>query len=433
MGVWNGSFVPLGYLAPLRDYQTLTSALIRYSKQFQTLYHIMAAGAVIALVPVIMVFIFLQRYFVRGLTRSNQGVASAKRPEHTFADGLDLADTHWPAIGRLQTGAWTELSLVVNDSSPYHLSRHGTRELLDPIRAELEKLERRTRHYRERVPLGSEEDSETLRVASEALATARGAIEEASGLAVPVESAGNGTKTASKRVLITGAGGRIGHDLAERLRDRYALRLMYHHQLPETPPVADWVQTDTSQIEPIVTALEGIEAVVHMAADPHTRAPWESVLQNNIIATYNVFEAARLAGVNRIVFASTNHVMGMYDRDRQWPIYADQPVRPDSLYGVSKAFGENLGRFWYDQYGISVICLRIGWMLPEPKDDISRWMWLSPRDCAQIVSCALETDLGFDIFYAISANSRRHWDITDSMEQLGYRPEDDAERSFGRS
>jgi nucleoside-diphosphate-sugar epimerase len=157
------------------------------------------------------------------------------------------------------------------------------------------------------------------------------------------------------------------------------------------------------------------------------------VLENNIIATYNVFEAARLTGVKRIVFASTNHVMGMYDRDHQWPIYADQPVRPDSLYGVSKAFGENLGRFWYDQYGISVICLRIGWMLPEPKDDISRWMWLSPRDCAQVVSRALETDLGFGVFYAVSANSRRHWDITDTIERLGYRPQDDAERFFGNS
>lgn len=318
----------------------------------------------------------------------------------------------------------------MNDTPPYHLSEHGSRELLDPLKAELETLERRMRHYRDRIPLRSAADSEVLRLASQALASARDAIEEAASLVEPRETALDGTRTALKRVLITGAGGRIGHELAERLRDRYTLRLMYHRRLPDSPPAADWVQTDTSQIEPIVSALAGIDAVVHMAADPHTRASWESVLENNILATYNVFEAARLAGVKRIVFASTNHVMGMYDRDHQWPVYAHQPVRPDSLYGVSKAFGENLGRFWYDQHGISVICLRIGWMLPEPADEISRWMWLSPRDCAQIVSRALETDLGFGIFYAISGNSGRHWDITDAMEQLGYCPEDDAERFF---
>ena len=235
-------------------------------------------------------------------------------------------------------------------------------------------------------------------------------------------------ETARKRVLITGAGGRIGGDLAERLKETYSLRLMYHRRVPEQPPVDDWVQLDMADIDELTRAMEGIEAVVHMAADPSTRAPWESVLENNIVATYNVFEAARRAGVKRIVFASTNHVMGMYDRDQQWPISSDQPVRPDSLYGVSKAFGEALGRYWSDQYGIGVICLRIGWMTPEPMNEISRWMWLSPRDCAQVVSRALESDLGFGIFYAISGNSGRHWDITDTIERLGYRPQDDAAR-----
>jgi NAD+ dependent glucose-6-phosphate dehydrogenase len=119
--------------------------------------------------------------------------------------------------------------------------------------------------------------------------------------------------------------------------------------------------------------------------------------------------------------------MGMYDRDRQWPVYVGQPVRPDSLYGVSKAFGENLGRYYYDQHGLSVICLRIGWFLPKPRDEISRWMWLSPRDCAQVTACAIESELGYGVFYAISQNARRHWDITETIEKLGYRPQDNAE------
>jgi nucleoside-diphosphate-sugar epimerase len=233
--------------------------------------------------------------------------------------------------------------------------------------------------------------------------------------------------SAKKRVLITGAAGRIGSSLAEQLKDRYDLRVHYHHTIPENPPVADQIIADISVYDQIAPALAGMDAVVHMAGEPSTRATWESVRARNIDGTYNVLEAARQHGVKKVIFASTNHVMGMYDRDQQWPIYANQPVRPDSLYGVSKAFGEALGRHYHDQFGLSVICLRIGWFLPEPRDEIGRWMWLSPRDCAQVTWRAIESDVGFGVFYAISRNNRRHWDITDTMNRLGYEPQDDAE------
>ena len=232
---------------------------------------------------------------------------------------------------------------------------------------------------------------------------------------------------ARRRVLITGAAGRIGSSLAERLNAHYDLRLHYNRTVPASPPATDIVIADVAQFDQIRPAMDGIDAVVHMAADPSTRATWESVRDTNIIGAYNVYEAARQAGVRRVVFASTNHVMGMYDRDAAWPIYANQPARPDSLYGVSKEFGETLGRFYADQHGLSVICLRIGWFLDRPRDDIGLWMWLSPRDCAQVVSRAIETDRAFGIYYAISRNSRRHWDITNTIEELQYRPEDDAE------
>jgi nucleoside-diphosphate-sugar epimerase len=231
-----------------------------------------------------------------------------------------------------------------------------------------------------------------------------------------------------KRVLITGGAGRIGSELARRLGDRYDLRLHDRRPIPDLLLGQECVVGDIAIYDQIAPALEGVQAVVHLAGEPSVRAPWESVHQSNIVGTYNVFEAARLAGARKIVFASTNHVMGMYDRDQQWPVYAPQPVRPDSLYAVSKAFGETLGRHYYDQYGMSVICLRIGWFLPRPTDEIARWMWLSPRDCAQLVWRAIESDIGFAVFYAISGNSGRHWDITDTIERLGYRPEDDAER-----
>ncbi|MBO9308024.1 NAD(P)-dependent oxidoreductase [Thermomicrobium sp.] len=233
-----------------------------------------------------------------------------------------------------------------------------------------------------------------------------------------------------RRVLITGAGGRIGQSLVNALRSRYDLRLHFHRVVPPEFTAFEHVVADIAQYTEVESMMRGIDAVVHLAADPRVTAPWESVLLNNIVGTYNVFEAARRCAVRKIVFASTNHVMGMYDRDRMWPVYSWLPPRPDSLYGVSKAFGELLGRYYSDRFGMSVICLRIGWFLPEPTDQIARWMWLSPRDCAQIMIRALETDLLYGVFYAISGNSSRHWDITDAMERLGYRPQDDAEQFF---
>lgn len=232
---------------------------------------------------------------------------------------------------------------------------------------------------------------------------------------------------AKKRVLITGAAGRIGSSLAESLGDRYDLRLHYHRTIPDNPPSEDFKIADLSSLEQTLPVLQGMDAVVHLAGEPGTRAPWSDVLERNIVATYNVIEAARQAGTRKVIFASTNHVMGMYDRDQQWPVYSSQMSRPDSLYGVSKAFGEVLGRHYVDRYGMSIICIRIGWFLPKPHDEISLWMWLSHRDGAQIVWRAIESPLAYGVFYAISGNRRRHWDITDTMEKLGYRPEDDSE------
>jgi NAD+ dependent glucose-6-phosphate dehydrogenase len=316
---------------------------------------------------------------------------------------------------------------MVRDTTPYHLSAHGAGDLLGPIADTLRELEERTQHLLDHVPLDGEADAAALEAAQAALEQARAAI---TGLIAPGDAESGDDETRRTRVLITGAGGSIGGSLADRLRETYDLRLVYRRTRPAEPPVQDWRTLDLADLPGLTEAMQGIDAVVHMAADPEVDATWESVLHNNIIGTYNVFEAARQAGVKKIIFASTNHVMGMYDRDGMWPIFADQPIRPDSLYGVSKAFGEALGRFWYDQHGISVICMRIGWMLPEPHDQIARWMWLSPRDCAQIVSRAIDSSIGFDIVYAISQNTTRRWDITKTIEHFGYRPQDDAETFF---
>lgn len=230
-----------------------------------------------------------------------------------------------------------------------------------------------------------------------------------------------------KRVLITGAAGRIGTGLRTSWKGQYELRLLDQKPV-EDPDGAEALTLGIGDIDALAPAMAGVDAVVHLAGEPSPSASWEQVHEANIVGTYNVFEAARRAGVQKIVFATTNHVMGMYDAAKEWPVYHHQMVRPDSLYGVSKAFGEALGRYLVDEYGMSIICLRIGWFLPEPHNETALWMWLSPRDAAQVFSKSIESDRPFGIYYAISNNSRRHWDITNTIEELGYRPHDDAEQ-----
>lgn len=234
------------------------------------------------------------------------------------------------------------------------------------------------------------------------------------------------------KVLITGAGGTIGSMLASALADRYDLRL--HYRVPPEQSIAgDVVVADITNLDATLPIAAGIDTVVHLAGDPRVPASFESVLEANIRGTYHVLEAARQAGVRRVVFASTNHVMGMHDRTSEWPVYNSMPQRPDSLYGVSKAFGENLGRYYHDEFGLGFIALRIGWYMdtPDMTNDIGRGMWLSPRDCAQVFQCAIETEEAHGVFYAISDNPNRRWDLTDTMLKLGYRPQDSWTRAVG--
>ena len=236
-----------------------------------------------------------------------------------------------------------------------------------------------------------------------------------------------------KRVLITGAAGRIGAAMKSGLRERYDLRLMYHRTVPD-PAAGDDVFiaaiTDLGKLEQIV---EGVDAIVHMAGNPNVDATWEEVLNANIEGTYCLYEAARRKGVRRVVFASTNHVTGFYEQEGI-DTTPDMPERPDSYYGVSKAFGEDLGRYYVDQFGLEVICLRIGSFQPDEAvtgrtSDRILSTWLSHRDCVQLVWRSIEADrIKFGIYYGISGNSRAYWDISNARKELGYEPEDDAEK-----
>jgi nucleoside-diphosphate-sugar epimerase len=142
-----------------------------------------------------------------------------------------------------------------------------------------------------------------------------------------------------------------------------------------------------------------------------------------------VFEAARRHGVGKVVFASTNHVMGFYALEEKFPIDTRAAIRPDSLYGVSKAFGEALARYYSDTFGMSMICLRIGWFTPRlPASPGLNPLWISARDLAQIILRCLESSRPFGIYNATSNNPQHHWDLQTSREELGYAPVDDVTR-----
>lgn len=250
-----------------------------------------------------------------------------------------------------------------------------------------------------------------------------------------------------KRVIVTGFGGRIGRVLRERLGDKYEFSGIDRVALDGL----DSVKADLTDLDAIAPAFEGKDVVVHLAAEPrHTPdIGWDLLMPDNVIATANVFEAARRAGVSRIIFFSSMHVSGMYERDEPYAsiaageyegidpdavplITADMPDRPDGPYAVSKIFGEALGRYFHEDFGISVICIRFGTTSPQdrPGEDARSYVsWFSHRDIASMVERCIDADaIGFDIFYGASANKWKIYDTPRAWDVLGYRPADDAER-----
>jgi uronate dehydrogenase len=227
-----------------------------------------------------------------------------------------------------------------------------------------------------------------------------------------------------KSVLITGAGGQIGKVLRHGLAGKYRLRLLDKAPIDALGEGEEFVQADLSDIEVLRAAMDGVGGIVHLAA-VSVEDSWDEILPNNIIGTYNLFEAARLAGVRRVLFASSNHAIGFYRRDQH--IGPNVTVRPDGRYGVSKAFGEALASLYADKYGLETFCMRIGNVAEKPVDVRRLSIWISHRDLCQLVEIGLEhPELHFEVVYGVSDNTRSWWDNSRAA-QLGYRPQDDSE------
>jgi uronate dehydrogenase len=227
-----------------------------------------------------------------------------------------------------------------------------------------------------------------------------------------------------KTVLITGAAGDVGSHLRRELAGRYRLRLSDVKPVTGLAALEEFVAADLARMEEVMPLTRGVDAIVHLGGFS-VEGPWEVILPSNITGTYNVFESARLNGTKRILFATSNHAVGFYRRDE---IIDHRAIpKPDSRYGVSKAFGESLGSLYADKYGMEVYCMRIGNVAPRPVDKRRLAIWLSPRDLAQLVAIGIDhPGIRNEIVYGISGNQRA-WFDNSNAHRLGYRPQDDSE------
>ncbi|MFE7118660.1 NAD-dependent epimerase/dehydratase family protein [Streptomyces sp. NPDC057654] len=235
---------------------------------------------------------------------------------------------------------------------------------------------------------------------------------------------------APRTVLLTGAAGGLGTLMRELLPSYgYALRLFDVQPIEGEP---DAITADLADKEALREAVRGVDAVVHLAGIS-LEAPFEKILRANIEGTYNLYEAVREEGVRRVVFASSNHAVGFTPRPATTPaapgalIPVNTERRPDTYYGLSKGFGEDLASLYRDLHGIETVSIRIGSCFPEPTSVRMLSVWMSPADGARLLHAALTADgVGHTVVYGSSANTRLWWDLS-TARALGYEPQDDWE------
>jgi nucleoside-diphosphate-sugar epimerase len=246
-----------------------------------------------------------------------------------------------------------------------------------------------------------------------------------------------------KRVLVTGANGLIGTAMRRILGDKYEWSALNRRDLPDVPTT----QADISDLAAIRPAFEGVDTVVHLAALARVDASWDDLVDPNFTGTYNVFEAARAAGVQRVIFASSGATVAGIQREEPfkalaegryseagstWPMLTHESMpRPLGIYGVSKVFGEALARYYADTSPLSIICLRIGYVneVDRPSAPAHMANWCSQRDIVQVIdlSIAAPASLRYDIFFVTSNNRWSYRDLEHTRHVLGYVPQDHAE------
>src|SRR5579859_6227416 len=227
-----------------------------------------------------------------------------------------------------------------------------------------------------------------------------------------------------KTILITGAAGDVGGHLRRELAGKYKLRLSDIKPIKALAPGEEAARGDVAKMADMLRVTKGVDAIVHLGGFS-VEGPWDMILRANIVGCYNLFEAARRNGVRRVLFASSNHATGFYRRDEK----IDHSVypKPDSRYGVSKVFGEQLGNLYANKYGLEVLCMRIGNVTVVPLDKRRLSNWISPPDLARLVAMGVDhPDIRFEIVYGVSDNTRSWYDNSNAL-RLGYRPQDDAE------
>lgn len=241
-------------------------------------------------------------------------------------------------------------------------------------------------------------------------------------LAVPTAST---TTLRFRRLLLTGAAGGLGRVLRPRLRACCdTLRVSDIAELGDAAAGEELRPAQLQDKPAVLALLEGVDAVVHLGGIS-VEGPFEPILEANIVGVFHVYEAARIQGVKRIVFASSNHVTGFYKQSQT--IDATMPVRPDGYYGLSKAFGENVAQFYFDRYGLETVSLRIGSSFVEPADRRMLATFLSYDDLERLIVASLSAPVvGHSIVYGMSDNAVTWWDNTPARH-VGFRPQDSSE------
>ncbi len=227
------------------------------------------------------------------------------------------------------------------------------------------------------------------------------------------------------RLLLTGAAGNLGRELRPRLKAYCdVLRLSDRADMGNATEGEEVQLTALEDKDQVMSLLQGVSAVVHLGG-VSTEQPWDTILAGNIMGMVNLYEAARLHGVKRIVFASSNHVTGFYRQDEV--VNTRMPPKPDGFYGLSKAFGEDVAQMYWDRWGIETVSIRIGSSFTEPKDRRMLATYLSYDDLERLIVAALTAPIvGHSIIYGMSDNQTTWWDNTHA-KHIGYRPQDSSD------